>query len=154
VLPATMSELGRGVGVVGGHGKAWSRLWVSSLEVPLREATSCGVVPRILVCLLTQKEMGGGGTWPRPEQEMGGSATGPRPVWQCDKATTMETTLGFAGVIHRCTIISVSYCSHHPLSSSPRAAVTRVNSENVLDEGLRIGGRGRRMNSKVKDQTN
>jgi hypothetical protein len=26
----------------------------------------------------------------------------------------------------------------------------RVNSRNVLDEGLRIGGRGRRMNSKVK----
>jgi hypothetical protein len=26
----------------------------------------------------------------------------------------------------------------------------RVNSENVLDEGLRIEGRGRRMNSKVK----
>jgi hypothetical protein len=28
--------------------------------------------------------------------------------------------------------------------------VTRVNSANVLDEGLRIGGRGRRMNSKLK----
>jgi hypothetical protein len=28
-------------------------------------------------------------------------------------------------------------------------AVTRVNLTNVLDEGLRIGGRGRRMNSKV-----
>jgi hypothetical protein len=26
----------------------------------------------------------------------------------------------------------------------------RVNSANILDEGLRIGGRGRRMNSKVK----
>jgi hypothetical protein len=26
----------------------------------------------------------------------------------------------------------------------------RVNSTNVLDEGLRIGGRGRQMNSKVK----
>jgi hypothetical protein len=26
----------------------------------------------------------------------------------------------------------------------------RVNSKNVLDEGLRIGGRGRQMNSKVK----
>jgi hypothetical protein len=26
----------------------------------------------------------------------------------------------------------------------------RVNSANVLDEGLRIGGRGRRMNSKIK----
>jgi hypothetical protein len=30
----------------------------------------------------------------------------------------------------------------------------RINSANVLDEGLRIGGRGRRMNLKVKDQTN
>jgi hypothetical protein len=28
--------------------------------------------------------------------------------------------------------------------------VTRVKSTNVQDEGLRIGGRGRRMNSKVK----
>jgi hypothetical protein len=27
--------------------------------------------------------------------------------------------------------------------------LTRVNSTNVLDEGLRIGGIGRRMNSKV-----
>jgi hypothetical protein len=32
--------------------------------------------------------------------------------------------------------------------------VTRVNSANVLDEGLRIGGRGRRMNSKVKVSRN
>jgi hypothetical protein len=28
--------------------------------------------------------------------------------------------------------------------------VTRANSTNVLDEGLRIGGTGHRMNSKVK----
>jgi hypothetical protein len=32
--------------------------------------------------------------------------------------------------------------------------LTRVNLDNVLDEGLRIGGRGRWMNLKVKDQTN
>jgi hypothetical protein len=32
--------------------------------------------------------------------------------------------------------------------------VMRVNSANVLDEGLKIGERGRRMNLKVKDQTN
>jgi hypothetical protein len=32
--------------------------------------------------------------------------------------------------------------------------LTRVNSANVLDEGLKIGERGRQMNSKVKDQTN
>jgi hypothetical protein len=32
--------------------------------------------------------------------------------------------------------------------------LTRVNPANVLDEGLRIGGKGRQMNSKVKDQTN
>jgi hypothetical protein len=31
-----------------------------------------------------------------------------------------------------------------------RRQLTRVNSINILDEGLRIGGRGRRMNSKVK----
>jgi hypothetical protein len=30
----------------------------------------------------------------------------------------------------------------------------RVNSANVLDEGLRIGGRGHRMNSKVRIQAN
>jgi hypothetical protein len=30
----------------------------------------------------------------------------------------------------------------------------RVNSTNVLDEGLRIGGRGLQMNSNVKVQTN
>jgi hypothetical protein len=30
-----------------------------------------------------------------------------------------------------------------------RRQLTRVNSANVLDEGLRIGGRGRQMNSKV-----
>jgi hypothetical protein len=29
-------------------------------------------------------------------------------------------------------------------------SMMRVNSENILDEGLRIGGRGRQMNSKVK----
>jgi hypothetical protein len=33
---------------------------------------------------------------------------------------------------------------------SERGALTRVNSTNVLDEGLRIGEIGRRMNSKVK----
>jgi hypothetical protein len=32
--------------------------------------------------------------------------------------------------------------------------VTRVNLGNALDEGLRIGERGRQMNSKIKDQTN
>jgi hypothetical protein len=31
-----------------------------------------------------------------------------------------------------------------------RDSLMRVNSTNVLDEGLRIGGRGRRMNLKVK----
>jgi hypothetical protein len=33
-------------------------------------------------------------------------------------------------------------------------SLTRVNSANVLDEGLRIEGRGRRMNSNVKILTN
>jgi hypothetical protein len=32
--------------------------------------------------------------------------------------------------------------------------LTRVNSANVLDEGLRIGGRERRMNSNIKIQIN
>jgi hypothetical protein len=30
----------------------------------------------------------------------------------------------------------------------------RVNLDNIPDEGLRIGKKGRRVNSKVKDQTN
>jgi hypothetical protein len=34
------------------------------------------------------------------------------------------------------------------------SSLTRVNSANVLDEGLRIGGIGRRMNSKVKVNRN
>jgi hypothetical protein len=34
--------------------------------------------------------------------------------------------------------------------SKPASPMTRVNSTNVLDEGLRIGGIGRQMNSKVK----
>jgi hypothetical protein len=34
------------------------------------------------------------------------------------------------------------------------APLTRVNSADVLDEGLRIGGRGRWMNSKLRFQTN
>jgi hypothetical protein len=32
----------------------------------------------------------------------------------------------------------------------PLGQLTRVNSANILDEGLRIEGRGRQMNSKVK----
>jgi hypothetical protein len=32
----------------------------------------------------------------------------------------------------------------------PRMSVMRVNSTNVLDEGLRIGEIGRQMNSKVR----
>jgi hypothetical protein len=44
---------------------------------------------------------------------------------------------------------------HHPnlkvkLSPLRQRRLTRVNSTNVLDEGLRIGEIGRRMNSKVK----
>jgi hypothetical protein len=40
------------------------------------------------------------------------------------------------------------------LSIKPMHQLMRVNSENVLDEGLRIGGRGIQMNSKLKIQTN
>jgi hypothetical protein len=35
-------------------------------------------------------------------------------------------------------------------NNSASSRLTRVNLANILDEGLRIGGRGRRMNSKVK----
>jgi hypothetical protein len=38
----------------------------------------------------------------------------------------------------------------HRISKVISYLVTRVNSTNVLDEGLRIGGRGSQMNSKVK----
>jgi hypothetical protein len=40
------------------------------------------------------------------------------------------------------------------LLSTTKHPLTRVNLGNVLDEGLRIGRRGRQMNSKIKDQTN
>jgi hypothetical protein len=45
-----------------------------------------------------------------------------------------------------------SHRIHDSNAQSPhsRRQLTRVNSTNVLDEGLRIGGRGRQMNSKVK----
>jgi hypothetical protein len=38
----------------------------------------------------------------------------------------------------------------HRWPHSPLVQVMRVNSTNVLDEGLRIGEIGRQMNSKVK----
>jgi hypothetical protein len=38
----------------------------------------------------------------------------------------------------------------HYFEEHPIKVATRVNSTNVQDEGLRIGGIGRRMNSKVK----
>jgi hypothetical protein len=41
-----------------------------------------------------------------------------------------------------------------PLAYPKKPLLMRVNSANVLDEGLRIGGRGRQMNSNVKDLTN
>jgi hypothetical protein len=42
-------------------------------------------------------------------------------------------------------------CGKFPLGSTMIVeALARVNSTNVLDEGLRIGKIGRRMNSKVK----
>jgi hypothetical protein len=39
-------------------------------------------------------------------------------------------------------------CLFHPTNVC-EALLTRVNSTNVLDEGFRIGGVGRQMNSKV-----
>jgi hypothetical protein len=41
-------------------------------------------------------------------------------------------------------------CDANSVWVCTREAVTRVNSTNVQDEGLRIGGIGRRMNLKVK----
>jgi hypothetical protein len=41
-------------------------------------------------------------------------------------------------------------CVHAGDQKETSLTVTRVNSTNVLDEGLRIGEIGRRMNSKVK----
>jgi hypothetical protein len=43
-----------------------------------------------------------------------------------------------------------AYLVFGPGRASIEGIVTRVNSTNVLDEGLRIGEIGRRMNSKVK----
>jgi hypothetical protein len=45
-------------------------------------------------------------------------------------------------------IKAASRCSDYVVTSRSKE-LTRVNSTNVLDEGLRIGEIGRRMNSKV-----
>jgi hypothetical protein len=45
---------------------------------------------------------------------------------------------------------AVEFMIPTPQTPHGRHQLTRVNSANVLDEGLRIRGRGRRMNSKVK----
>jgi hypothetical protein len=50
--------------------------------------------------------------------------------------------------------MSKTFAIETSLSIKPVHQLTRVNSENVLDEGLRIGERWRQMNSKVKIQTN
>jgi hypothetical protein len=49
-------------------------------------------------------------------------------------------------------VLVADVLSHAPLDIrfNWTLVVMRVNSINVLDEGLRIGGRGRRMNSKVE----
>jgi hypothetical protein len=47
-----------------------------------------------------------------------------------------------------------SMSNQSPLVELEVQQVMRVNSANILDEGLRIGERGHQMNSKVKDQTN
>jgi hypothetical protein len=50
---------------------------------------------------------------------------------------------------------SIQYLEERLLQEkNPGYPVTRVNSTNVLDKGLRIGGIGRRMNSKVKVNRN
>jgi hypothetical protein len=45
---------------------------------------------------------------------------------------------------------AVEFMIPTPQSPHGRRQLTRVNSTNVQDEGLRIGGIGRRMNSKVR----
>jgi hypothetical protein len=45
---------------------------------------------------------------------------------------------------------TVSMTNNPPTGISSEHPMTRVNSTNVLDEGLRIGEIGRRINSKVK----
>jgi hypothetical protein len=45
---------------------------------------------------------------------------------------------------------AVEFMIPTPRVPHSRRQLTRVNSTNVLDEGLRIGGIGRQMNSKVK----
>jgi hypothetical protein len=47
------------------------------------------------------------------------------------------------------TMRKTTVVSMMPVQTRFYLLVTRVNSTNVLDEGLRIGGIGRRMNSKV-----
>jgi hypothetical protein len=52
--------------------------------------------------------------------------------------------------LRKVSIKLIDYCFIFAKLESSDRLVTRVNLTNVLDEGLRIGGVGRRMNSKVK----
>jgi hypothetical protein len=56
-------------------------------------------------------------------------------------------TEAMVSLLRRTILYNARYCSLRGLLPNQ---VTRVNSTNVLDEGLRIGEIGRRMNSKVK----
>jgi hypothetical protein len=60
----------------------------------------------------------------------------------CSGPTSMREHVWGIVCIRWSNLVAVADCDSNFI-------VTRVNSANVLDEGLRIGGRERRMNSKV-----
>jgi hypothetical protein len=70
-------------------------------------------------------------------------------------SVVIDNSISISLYIGRCTYVCLSSCSSLSTKSTGCGArlLTHwrgVNSTNVLDEGLRIGGRGRWMNSKVK----
>jgi hypothetical protein len=73
------------------------------------------------------------------------SVTSRLHVWIPPFDGNMDTTSRCAGWKGWRSLQGLYYISQYSLSG-----LTRVNSTNVLDEGLRIGGIGRRINSKVK----
>jgi hypothetical protein len=58
----------------------------------------------------------------------------------------MSTLIG----VHLSVVMSSRYVLPLQKDENLEGTVTRVNSTNVLDEGLRIGEIGRQINSKVK----
>jgi hypothetical protein len=72
--------------------------------------------------------------------------------WRCLNFWLSTPSLDFRWFLYCCWLKAKSRRIHDSNAQVPhgRRQLTRVNSTNVLDEGLRIGEIGRRMNSRVR----